>query len=97
MELKDFINKVVISTYSKKRMYLYDITSPYFRTVTVDPDECGHHTYYIWPTINGDAFETGDLVFEEEGLNEKFKAVYDAYCHTKDAHWEEYGYWLRKD
>ena len=26
-----------------------------------------------------------------------FKAAYDAYCRSKDAYWEEYGYWFRKD
>lgn len=96
MELKDFLKKVVINI-DGQRMYLTEITSPYFETVTVEPDATGHHTFYSWPTINGDAFKTGALRFEDTSLLEPFRKAYDAYCRTEDAHWEEYGYWLRRD
>ena len=96
MQLKDFINKVVISTATNKRMYLCEITSPYFKTVSVDADEYGH-TWHVWPTINGNAFENGRLVFEDSSLTAPFLSVYNDYCRTKDAYWEEYGYWMRRD
>ncbi len=97
MELKDFIKKVVVATETGKRMYLWEITSPYFRTVTVSPDADGHYTFYSWPTINGDAFSTGALTFEDQCLNESFKKAYADYCRSSDAYWEEYGYWMRRD
>ncbi len=97
MGIKDFIGKVVISTGSKERFYLDEITSPKIRVVTTTPDNQGHYTYYCWKTINGDPFSNGYLVFEDAGLLEPFKAAYDAYCRTKDAFWEEYGYWMRMD
>lgn len=97
MELKDFIGKVVISTKTKQRFYLHRITAPDIGTVTVAPDSFGHHTFYRWDTINGDPFSNGNLIFEDATLLEPFKKVYDAYCRTEDAYWENYGYWMRKD
>lgn len=97
MELKDFKNKVVISNTTGERMYLIEITSPKLKTVTANKDSGGHHTFYSWPTINGTPFENGYLRFEEEGLEEAFKEAFDAYSRTKDAFYEEYGYWMRKD
>ncbi len=96
MQLKDFLNKVVISTKTKKRMYLVEITAPYFKTVTAE-EENGHYTYYSWPTINGNAFEEGYLEFEDKKLQKPFLEVYKAYTRTKEAYWEEYGYWMRRD
>lgn len=97
MELKDFLNKVVVATATGNRMYLTEITSPYFQTVTVEPDKSGHHTFYRWPTINGDAFSSGKLSFLDEGLNAPFIAAFKAYERTEAAYWEEYGYWMRRD
>ena len=97
MQLKDFINQVVISTKTKQRMLLCEITSPYFRTVTVEPNQEGHHTFYSWPTINGDAFKNGYLVFENPDLLRPFRAAYDTFCRSQEAYCEEYGYWMRKD
>lgn len=97
MEIKDFIGKVVISTQTKKKFYLHEITSPEIKTVTTIPDSNGHYTFYCWKTINGDPFSKGYLVFEDASLQEEFKKAYEAYCKTKDAYWEEYGYWMRRD
>ena len=97
MELNSFKNKVVIKTSTGERLYLIEITSPALKTVTVEKDRGGHHTFYSWPTINGTPFEKGYLRFEEEGLEAAFKEVFDAYSRTKDAFYEEYGYWMRKD
>ena len=96
MQLNEFINKVVIATASQKRMYLREITSPYLCTVTVQPEENGHYGFYSWPTINGDPFKNGYLVFEDASLMQPFREAYDAYCRTQDAYWEEYGYWMRR-
>ena len=96
MVLKDFIGKVVVSTISKRRFVLTKITSPEIRARTEKPNSNGIHENYSWPTINGDPFINGKLVFEDETLNEPFKKVYEEYCHSQDAYWEEYGYWLRK-
>lgn len=97
MELKDFVNRVVVAKKTGKRMYLIEITSPYLRTVTVEPDTTGHHTYYIWPTINGDPISEDILTFEDESLIEPFITVFKAYERTEAAYWEEYGYWMRRD
>lgn len=97
MQIKDFTNKVVVCTSTKKRMYLYDIKAPSLTTVTVEPDKYGHHTFYSWPTINGDPFKNGYLVFEEEGLLEQFIKLYDEYSRTEDAYWENYEYWFRRE
>ncbi len=97
MELKDFIGKTVIRTSDKKRFFITSITSPEIKAQTVKPEANGHHYCYCWKTINGDPFTNGKLVFEDTGLLEPFKKAYSAYCRTKDAYWEEYGYWMRKD
>jgi hypothetical protein len=96
MELKDFLNKVVVGV-NGTRFYLKEITAPYISGVTVNPDEEGHHTFRKWPTINGDPFEKGYLVFEDKRLAAPFRAAYDAHCRTKDAYFEEFGYWMRRD
>lgn len=97
MELKDFIGKVVISTETNRKFYLKEITSPKIGVVTARPNSSGYHEHYYWKTINGDPFSKGALVFEDASLLEPFKKTYDAYCRTKDAYWEEYGHWMRKD
>lgn len=96
MELKDFIGKVVVGAQSKRRYILQEITSPYITAVTEAPDANGRHISYKWETINGDPISRGVLVFEDPALTASFKAAYDAYCRSKDAYWEEYGYWMRK-
>ena len=97
MELKDFIGKVVISTVSKRRFVLTKITSPEIRARAEKPNSHGTYDNYSWETINGDPFKNGHLVFEDESLNEAFKKVYNEYCHSQDAYYEEVGYWMRKD
>ena len=96
MELKDFIGKVVINVESKKRYVLQKITSPCIEVTAAETDGRGYRASYSWPTINGDPISTGVLVFEDASLTELFKAAYAAYCHTRDAYYEEMGYWLRK-
>jgi hypothetical protein len=96
MELKDFIGKIVISTETKRRFVLHEITAPQIKVWTEKPDSHGHYSCYCWETINGDPFSNGYLVFEDPSLTEPFKAAFHAYCRTEDAYWEEYGYWLRK-
>ena len=95
MELKDFIGKVVISTVSKRRFVLTKITSPEIRARSEKPNSYGTYDNYSWETINGNPFNV-HLVFEDETLNEPFKKAYEEYCHSQDAYWEEYGYWMRK-
>ena len=97
MELKEFLNKVVIGAKSKRRYVLYRITSPEIMIKTEQPDENGRYMFYTYSTINGDPISNGTLRFEDPSLTEPFKAAYDAYCRTQDARMEEYGYWMRKD
>ena len=97
MELKDFIGKVVISTESKKRYVLTEITAPEIAVRTEKPNERGYYSHYCWETINGDPISNGYLVFEDQSLTEPFKAAYNAYCRTEDAYWENYGYYMRRD
>ncbi len=97
MDIKRFLNTVVVSAENGKKYYLAEITSPYLKTIDFELNENGNRAQYIWPTINGNPIENGCLFFEDESLTEPFKAAYDAYCHSRDAYWEEYGYWLRRD
>jgi hypothetical protein len=97
MNKKDYIGKVVISTKTKTRYILTEITSPEIRAKTIELNSSGYPSHYVWKTINGDPFSNGYLIFEDETLNEKFKKTYDEYCHSEDAYWEEYGYWMRRD
>ena len=96
MELKDFIGKIVISTSSQTRYVLDEITAPEISVRTEKPNERGYRPYYTWETINGDPISRGYLKFEDESLTEPFKVAYNAYCSTKDAYWENYGYYMRK-
>ena len=96
MELKEFIGKVVVGAQSKKRYVLKEITAPYIAAVAERPDANDRYAHYRWETINGDPISRGVLVFEDAALTESFKAAYEAYSHTKDAYWEDYGYWMRK-
>ena len=97
MILKDFIGKVVISTYTNTRYVLTKITAPEISARSENPNELGYHSHYRWETINGDPISNGDLVFEDQSLTELFKAAYNAYCHTEAARWENYGYYMRRD
>ena len=97
MELKDFIGKVVICTATKQRFALRRITSPCIEVTAVDKDARGYCASYSWPTINGDPISTGALIFEDASLTEHFKAAYSAHCHTRDAYYEEIGYWMRRN
>ncbi len=97
MKINDFIGKVVIDAKTGSRYILHEITSPSIGVVSVAPDENGHLKRYIYNTINGDPISNGSLVFEDEGLTESFLKIYGEYCRTKDAYYEDYGYWMRKD
>lgn len=97
MQISDFVGKAVIEAKSKKRYILKEITSPYITVSEEQTNENGYRSSYRWSTINGDPITTGTLVFEDTSLTEPFKKAYDTYCHSKDAYWEEYGYWMRKD
>lgn len=97
MELKDFIGQVVISTKTKRRFKLHEITSPEICVVTETPGRSGYYEYYAYENINGNPIATGLLVFENQALTEPFKAAFDAYDRTEDAYWERYGYWMRKE
>lgn len=96
MELKDFIGKTVISTSTKRRYVLTEITAPEIKVRTEKPNRMGYYEHYCWETINGDPITNGDLAFEDPTLTEQFVATYAAYSRTEDARWENYGYWLRK-
>ena len=97
MELKDFIGKVVISTESKERYVLTEITAPEITVRAEKPNDRGYHSCYCWETINGDPISRGYLRFEDESLTEPFKVAYSIYCRTQDAYWETYGYYMRRD
>ena len=97
MEIKDFKGKVVIGRNSRRRYILYAITSPYIEAVAETPNESGVYTHYRWNTINGDPISNGTLIFEDEALKQPFIDAYNAFCHSSDAYWENYGYWMRKD
>ena len=95
MELKDFIGKVVVQAATGKRYVLKEITSPYIAVKEEKNPDSG--SSIIYDTINGNPIKQGILDFEDAKLTEPFKAVYEAYCRTKDAYYEEIGYWMRRD
>ena len=95
MEIRAFIGKVVIESGSSKRYVLTEITSPYI--AVKEENNVNSGISIIYDTINGNPFEKGILVFEDTTLTEPFKVAYSAYCCTKDAYYEEIGYWMRRD
>ena len=97
MDIKDFKDKVVIDKKTGSRYRIHEITSPSISVVAENPDENGHFKRYIYNTTNGDPISNGSLGFEDEALTDAFIKVYDAYCKSRAAYWEEYGYWMRKD
>ena len=97
MELRCFIGKIVTSKNTNQRYMISEITSPYIEVKTEKPNSSGYPSTYRFETINGDPISNGVLIFEDQSLTEPFKAAYRVYCRTKDAYWEDYGYWLRKD
>ena len=97
MKINDFIGKVVIDAKTGTRYILHEITSPSISVITEKIGENGYPQRYIFNTINGDPISNGTLIFEDTTLTESFTVVYDSYCHSKDAYWEDYGYWMRKD
>ncbi len=97
MELKDFIGKVVISTDTKKRFILSEITAPKISARAEQLNSLGYPSYYCWETTGGDPISRGALAFEDTALTEPFKAAFAAYSRTEDARWECYDYWMRKD
>lgn len=96
-EVRDFIGKVVIENQSKTKYVLTEITAPYIAAKEVKATVSENCRSYVWDTINGDPFTNNILVFEDSTLNEIFRKVYEAHCHSKDGYWEDYGYWMRKD
>lgn len=96
MELKNFVGQVVISTKTKRRFKITQITSPEFRVVTEVPGTSGYPEHYVFENINGDPITTGALVFEDPALTEPFKRAFEAYDRTEDAYWERYGYWMHR-
>lgn len=97
MDLKKFVGQVVISSVTKRRFILKNITAPEIGVVSETPGTSGYPEHYVYGTINGDPISTGTLVFENPALTEPFKAAYKAYCRTEAAYWESYGYWMRRD
>ena len=65
MDFKEFIGKVVVSTQTKTRYILTEITSPEIRARTIEPNTSGYPSHYAWESINGDPFRNGYLTFED--------------------------------
>ena len=97
MNIKDFLGKVVFSSKTKTRYILTEITASYIVAKKENNNSSGHPSHYMWKTINGDPITNGTLVFEDSSFIEPFKKAYMDYCHSQDAYWEEYGYWMRMD
>ena len=96
MECKDFIGKIVIRVSDHKRLFITKITAAKFETQTIEKNAYGHSSFFSWETINGDPITKGYLRFEDASLTEPFQKAYEAHCRTKDAYWENYGYYMRK-
>lgn len=96
MAFEEYIGKIVVGTETKRRFVLTKVTAPAIHARTAEVNSSGYPSHYVWETIGGDPFTGGKLVFEDTSLNEPFKAAYAAYSRTRDAYWEDYGYWMRK-
>ena len=96
MNINDFIGVAVIDVSTKRRWVIEKITSPYIQVASAMPPENGYTVYYNYCTINGDPFTNNLLIFEDSRLLEPFMKAYKEYCHTKDAYYEEIGYWMRR-
>ena len=97
MEIKDFINKIVVSQNSGEKMFITDISGAYIKTQTTKPAAHGYYTNYRYDTINGDPIKNGYLIFEDPSLKDPFIEAYERYSNTEDARFEVYEYWMRKD
>lgn len=97
MEINDFLGKTVISANTGRKFVIYEITAPTVRAWTEDKKIPGGRSCYCWDTINGDPISRGTLVFEDPSLKEPFIKAFNKYCRTRDAYWENYEYWMRKD
>ena len=91
MNINHYIGKNVIVAQTKARCVLSEITSPYIKVRDMDGRS------FIYLTINGDPIKNGVLVCEDTSLTASFIAAYDAYCRSKQAYYEEIGYWMRQD
>ena len=96
MDIKAFIGKDVIIEKTKNSCVLTEITAPYIQVQTKAPNSSGYPSTYRFETINGDPFTNNLLIFEDSTLLEPFMKAYKAYCHTKDAYYEEICYWMRR-
>ena len=96
MSSRDFLGQVVLDTSTGKRLVLKEITSPYLKVISEQPEAHGYHSTYIYDTINGNPIQTGVLCFENSALTGLFQRAYASYCHTQDAYYEEMGYWMRR-
>ena len=97
MELRCFIGKIVTRKETNQRYTISKITSPYIEVKTEKTNSSGYPSTYRFETINGDPFTNNLLIFDDSALLEPFMKAYKAYCHTKDAYYEEIGYWMRRD
>lgn len=93
----DFIGKVIISDQTNRRYTLYQITSSYIDVKSIEPNESGYHPHYRFEFMSKDPITEGRLCFEDVSLKESFIKVFNDYSHSKEAYWEDYGYWMRKD
>lgn len=97
MELKEFVGQVVVASATKRRFVLKEINAAEIGVVSQQPGPSGYPEHYVYRTINGDPISNGALVFENPALTEPFKKAYEAYCHTEEARWECYDYWMHRD
>lgn len=96
MNINDFIGVAVIDASTKRRWVIEKITSPYIQVQTKASNSSGYPSTYRFETVNGDPFTNNLLKFEDACLLEPFMKAYKTYCHTKDAYYEEIGYWMRR-
>ena len=97
MGIKDFIGKVVCCSANGKEYILSRITAPTIVVQAVEPNAMGYREYFSYSTVSGDPISNGTLVFKDPSLKKSFLNAYEAYCHSKEAYFEEIGYWMRKD
>ncbi len=98
MELKDFIGKVVLSSDSKERYFIEEISAVYIQVVSEKLNSIGYPSHYQYKTgtlKNDNAIATGKLIFEDSSLTKPFIDMYEKYTSSEAGRTDAWLYWMQ--
>ena len=90
MNINEFVGKVVVSTESKRRFVLTNITAIEITAREENLNERGVYDTYSWGTANSNPVSRGQLVFEDTSLTEAFIKAFETYSNSAKGRWERY-------